>query len=533
MSHAEARAPGSVVGRYVLHDEIASGGMAAVHLGRLLGPAGFTRTVAIKRLHPEHARDPEFVAMFLDEARLAARIRHPNVVPIVDVVALSGQLFLVMEYIQGESLSRLLRAAQSRGQRVPLSIGLTVLTEALYGLHAAHEAHDERGEPLSIVHRDVSPHNILVGRDGAARVLDFGIAKAASRASTTRDGKVKGKFTYMAPEQLRRGPVDRRADIFAASIVLWEVLTGERLFAAEDLAGIVARVLNETIEAPSTRVPSLSPAIDAIAMKGLERDPDRRYATAWEMAKALEALGGLARPAEVGAWVEEISGEVLRKRAAQVKEIESDSIGSVPLPEGEPFLPKPPQVGEPTMQLEEPAGLTMNMRAAEPAAEEEEQDVAPAPAPRRARWAALAGTLVLALALGIGWWTRGSSAPAAASPEAVRGAIAPADAPSASGPEPVVAAPASSAAAAPAAAAASAAPAAAAPAASATPEAAPAPAPAANAEPAAAPVATTERPRPARARPHRAAPAKGAKPDCSPNYFFDSDGIKRFKPECI
>lgn len=525
MSHAEARAPGSVVGRYVLHDEIASGGMAAVHLGRLLGPAGFARTVAIKRLHPEHARDPEFVAMFLDEARLAARIRHPNVVPIVDVVALAGQLFLVMEYIQGESLSRLLRAAQGRGERVPLAIGLTVLTEALYGLHAAHEAHDERGEPLSIVHRDVSPHNILVGRDGAARVLDFGIAKAASRASTTRDGKVKGKFTYMAPEQLRRGPVDRRADIFAASIVLWEVLTGERLFAAEDLAGIVARVLNETIEAPSTRVPSLSPTIDAITMKGLERDPERRYATALEMAKALEAVGGLARPAEVGAWVEEISGEVLKKRAAQVKEIESDSIGSVPLPEGVPFMPKSPQVGEPTMQLEEPEGLTMNMRAAEPPAEAEEPASAPAPAPKRTRWMPLAATLVLALVLGVAWWSSSPSAPTT-SPEAAEassGAMAPnagliPSTKDQAAPEPAEGTPAL--------------------AASGTPEAAGTPAPlpqGPSAAPAvsAAPVATTERPRAARARAHRAAPAKGAKPDCSPSYFFDADGIKRFKPECI
>src|SRR5215470_806227 len=152
MSDPEARAPGDVVGRYVLHDEIASGGMASVHLGRLLGPAGFARTVAIKRLHPEHARDPEFVAMFLDEARLAARIRHPNVVPIIDVVALAGQLFLVMEYIQGESLSRLVRTAQDASKKVPLSIALTIVTDTLYGLHAAHEAHDEKGEPLKIVH---------------------------------------------------------------------------------------------------------------------------------------------------------------------------------------------------------------------------------------------------------------------------------------------------------------------------------------------------------------------------------------------
>src|SRR5580700_10113505 len=210
------------VGRYALHHEIASGGMATVHIGRLLGPVGFARTVAIKRLHAHMARNPEFVAMFLDEARLAARIRHPNVVSTLDVVATEGELFVVMEYVPGDSLARLLHAAREAGEPVPLPVAASIMVDVLHGLHAAHEASDERGQPLGLVHRDVSPHNVLVGTDGAAHVIDFGIAKAAGRAQVTREGQLKGKLAYMAPEQLKGGTggskVDRRADVFGAAV---------------------------------------------------------------------------------------------------------------------------------------------------------------------------------------------------------------------------------------------------------------------------------------------------------------------------
>src|SRR5678816_238661 len=165
--------------------------MATVHGGRLLGPSGFSRTVAIKRLHPQYAKDPEFVAMFLDEARMAARIRHPNVVPTLDVVARDGELFIVMEFVHGEALSALLRASAARRQAIPSDVVATLACGVLHGLHAAHEATGDRGEPLGVVHRDVSPHNVLVGADGVARVVDFGVAKAAGRAATTRDGQLK------------------------------------------------------------------------------------------------------------------------------------------------------------------------------------------------------------------------------------------------------------------------------------------------------------------------------------------------------
>jgi eukaryotic-like serine/threonine-protein kinase len=314
-----------IVGRYVLYDALAAGGMATVHLGRLVGPVGFSRTVAIKRLHDQFALDPDFVPGFLDEARLAARIRHPNVVPTLDVVATEGQLFLVMEYVQGESLSRLLRASSEKKVKVPPRVAIGVMVGALNGLHAAHEAKNEKGEPLAIVHRDVSPQNILVGVDGAPRVLDFGVAKASGRLQTTRSGQLKGKVAYMSPEQLRSEPVDRRSDIFSASIVLWETLTARRLFTGESEGAVLSSVLLAPIVAPSKYAPEIPPALDAIVLKGLEREPAKRWATAREMANALEDALAPATARQVAEWVESLAREALELRAKRVAEIESSS----------------------------------------------------------------------------------------------------------------------------------------------------------------------------------------------------------------
>lgn len=317
--------PIRVIGRYALYGKLAAGGMAAVHFGRLLGPAGFSRTVAIKRLHAQYAKDPEFVAMFLDEARLAARIQHPNVVATVDVVALDDELFLVMDYVRGESFSRLLRASRKKNIDVPIGIIGAVVAGMLHGLHAAHEAKDEQGRPLSVVHRDVSPQNVLVGVDGVPRVLDFGVAKAAARVQVTRDGQMKGKLAYMAPEQLQAKGVDRRTDIFAAGIVLWEALTGRRLFDAEEASEVLRMILSEDIPPPSAVVPSIPRNIDATVMKALLRDPSKRYQTAREFAIALEEAMHLASPREVGEWVEKVAGETLLHREQALAEIEAVS----------------------------------------------------------------------------------------------------------------------------------------------------------------------------------------------------------------
>ena len=316
---------GRLVGRYVVHDRIAAGGMATVHVGRLLGAAGFSRTVAIKRLHDAYAKDPEFVAMLLDEARLAAMIRHPNVVPTLDVVAEADELLVVMEYVEGDSVAHLTKLTLAAGQRVPVSFAAAIVAQALHGLHAAHEAHDRNGAPLGIVHRDVSPQNILVGIDGVSRVLDFGIAKAASRATATEDGQLKGKTAYMAPEQLHHGAVDRRTDVFAASIVLWELLCGRRLFFADSPAEMMSRVLTSPIESPQKYAPEVPPGLAAVTLRGLDRDPAGRFASAEDMALAIEEAIAMPRPKDIGSWVATIAKSTLEGRAHLVQVVEGSS----------------------------------------------------------------------------------------------------------------------------------------------------------------------------------------------------------------
>jgi hypothetical protein len=283
-----------------------------VCIGRSVGAAGFARTVAIKRLHPHLAKDPEFSAMFLDEARLAARVRHPSVVATLDVVAGDGELCLVMEYVPGASLASLLRATT----RIPPAIASSILSGVLHGLHAAHEARAEDGRPLEIVHRDVSPQNILVGEDGVARLIDFGIARAAVRSQSTRDGQLKGKLRYMAPEQLRGAPATRRADVYAAAVVLWEALTGERLFDGDTDGATYGLILEGVVRPPSAFAEG-SADLDAV-----RRDPGARYPTALAMAEALEAAAPPAPAREVAAWLKQVAGPALAQRARRVQQIE-------------------------------------------------------------------------------------------------------------------------------------------------------------------------------------------------------------------
>ena len=322
-----------IVGRYALYQAIASGGMATVFLGRLLGPVGFSRTVAIKRLHAQFASDPKFVSMFLDEAKLAARIRHPNVVPTLDVVATQGELFLVLEYVHGESLGRLMRTAAEQEAPIPVPIVVAILSGALQGLDAAHEAKTERGVPLKLVHRDISPQNILIGRDGQARILDFGVARASVRLHTTQAGEVKGKIAYMPPEQLHGEEVGPATDVYAAAVVLWEALTGRRLFRASGDGALVVEVLEAKVEPPSHSLAAdgddararLAEPLDAIVMRGLERSKDKRWQTARDFARALEAAVAPATVAQVSDWIEKVAGIALGERAAMVAEIESSN----------------------------------------------------------------------------------------------------------------------------------------------------------------------------------------------------------------
>jgi serine/threonine-protein kinase len=327
------------LGRYALFGEIASGGMATIHLARLVASVGFARTVAIKRLHPHLGKDPDFVSMFLEEARLAARVRHPNVVATLDVVSEDGELFLVMEYVPGESLSRLIRRMRESGGRVPPRLAVGMLCGALDGLEAAHEATSERGAPLGIVHRDVSPQNIQVGLDGVARLLDFGIAKATNRVQETRSDQIKGKVQYMSPEQLAKGPIDRRADVYSASVVLWEALTGQRLFKADDVPSLVYAIMNDEVDPPSALVPDLPAGLDEIVMRGLDREASQRWSSAREMAVELERVVPPAPPREIGEWVRATAGEALAWRLDLVHRIESESSTSLPPPEPHSMAP--------------------------------------------------------------------------------------------------------------------------------------------------------------------------------------------------
>jgi eukaryotic-like serine/threonine-protein kinase len=305
------------LGSYVVFDEIASGGMATVHLGWLETPSG-GRFVAIKRMHEHYARDPDFTSMFLDEVMLCTRIRHPNVVSTIDVAQEDGELELVLELVEGESLSRLTKSLAARKERVPQGIASRIVIDLLHGLHAAHEATNAAGEPLSLVHRDVSPHNLMVGIDGVSKVLDFGVAKASGRMQQTQKGQLKGKLSYMSPEQARGRAVDRRSDVFAAGVVLWELLTGRRLFDGDNEAAILTALLVDEPEPPSTVEPSLA-SLDALVMRALAVDPEERYPTAQAMAEAVEAAISPSTPAEVGAWVQREARLALAKRSATMR----------------------------------------------------------------------------------------------------------------------------------------------------------------------------------------------------------------------
>lgn len=312
------------VDRYELIGEIASGGMATVYLARLTGVGGFQRLFAIKRLHPHLQGEKEFVEMFLDEARLAAGIHHPNVVPILEVGASESGYYLVMEYIEGETLARLLARAASSKEKIPIPISVRSGLDFLAGLHAAHELRDENGAVAGVVHRDVSPQNVLVGADGVTRITDFGVARAATRLTATRVGQLKGKIAYMAPEQARgESEIDRRADVFAAGIVIWESLAHRRLFKAENEAATLARVISEPIPSLIRTAPNVPAAINQVVMKALERKLERRFQTCAEFADALERAAAsnavLGTSRDMQAYLRQVIGAEIQQQQAAVR----------------------------------------------------------------------------------------------------------------------------------------------------------------------------------------------------------------------
>lgn len=321
--------PARQVGRCELFVEIAHGGMATVHLGRWLGAGGFVKTVAVKALHRQYARDPEFVRMFLDEARVVARIRHPNVMPIIDLVDDGGDLFIVMEYVHGVTLAHLLRQMQRRNEKIPIGIALRIMSGVLHGLHAAHEAKDATGQPMNIIHRDISPENIMVGADGYARLIDFGIASALGRATVTQDGQVKGKPSYLAPEQVMGETLDRRTDIYAASVVLWQALTGRRLFKAENMAAMSLKIIKGNCPPPSKLRDGITRELDAIVLRGMAGPPKDRFEDAELMAEAIEKAASLSSHREVGQWVKAVASSRLERSQTVLEAVEAAPVTEI------------------------------------------------------------------------------------------------------------------------------------------------------------------------------------------------------------
>lgn len=315
MADPRGKAP-PIIGRYTLAAQIGAGGMASIYLGRQLGGAGFSRVVALKRLHPHYANEPDFVAMFLDEARLAARVRHPNVVETLDVVQDRDETMIVLEYIDGESLSMLAKKLHAEGSRLPMGMVVRVIGEVCCGLHAAHEARGPDGAPLGIVHRDVSPQNVLIATDGIARVADFGVAHARGRLSHTKSGQVKGKPAYMAPEQLAGADVTRGSDIYAVGVMLWELCAGRRAYEAPNEGALFARVLTGAIPRLEDVAPWVPHALVEVVERALQKDPSKRFATALEMSLALGRAAPIATQSDVALFVEHYAKDALSERRA-------------------------------------------------------------------------------------------------------------------------------------------------------------------------------------------------------------------------
>ncbi|MEZ4438942.1 MAG: protein kinase [Polyangiaceae bacterium] len=313
------------IGRYEVLLPIASGGMGTVYLARNRGVGGFEQDVALKVMHAHLREEEHFSDDLVEEAKLAVRIRHPNVVRVQDVGEDPHGVYLVMDYVEGDSLAGLLRAAREDGEGIPTRVGLRILYDALLGLHAAHELQDKNGELVGVVHRDFSPQNILVGVDGISRLTDFGVAKAKTRLSHTATGLVKGKIHYMAPEQAKTEPIDRRCDIWAAGVIAWELIARRRLYKDRNEAAILLQLITEPpprLRTVNAKVPQ--PLEDAVA-HALSADVNQRCPDAATLAAALAqgatATGGLATTEEVSVLVRRLAGSHIRHRHEQASQV--------------------------------------------------------------------------------------------------------------------------------------------------------------------------------------------------------------------
>ena len=321
MEEQELRA-GLTLGRYELLVPIAQGGTASVWAARMKGPRGFEKIVAAKMMLAELLDDPDAETMFLDEARTVARIRHPNVAEVLDLGEEQGILFLVMEWVDGEPLTVIAREARAIGG-VPLAIALKIAKQACAGLHAAHELLDDTGRHVGLVHRDVSPQNVLVSHDGQVKVIDFGVAKATSNQLRTNVGQMKGKVAYMAPEQALGDPVDRRTDVFALGVVLYQLLTGKHPFRGDNEFATLGRIRNkEPIAPPKGILPSLPDEVNDIVVKALSKPPEGRFQTMVELSRALEKASPTTGSGneDLAAFMKSILGVRGEKKRAAIRD---------------------------------------------------------------------------------------------------------------------------------------------------------------------------------------------------------------------
>jgi serine/threonine-protein kinase len=274
---------GTRFGKYLLLNRIAVGGMAEIFLARQEGLEGFEKTICIKRIRPHLSSQPNFVRMFLNEAKLAAQLNHPAIVQIYDLGRINDSYFIAMEYISGRDMSRIIPKAEKAGIPFPMIYALRIASSVCEGLYYAHTKTDAFGNPLNIVHRDITPENALVSWDGTVKIVDFGIAKANTQIEQTRAGEIKGKLSYMSPEQAMGKHLDHRSDIFSLGSVLYEWVTGYKLFTGENEMAILKSIIDGKIYPPSYFKEEVPEAVERILMKALEKDRERRYQTAWEM----------------------------------------------------------------------------------------------------------------------------------------------------------------------------------------------------------------------------------------------------------
>jgi serine/threonine protein kinase len=303
-----------ILGKYRILRLLGTGGMAQVYLARQIGAGGFSRDVVVKRILPHLTTDEMFVQMFLDEARIAARVSHPNVVQIFEIAQHLDQYLIVMEYVAGADLAALLRLAKKLELQVPYPVVLHIVAEMCAGLYAAHSSQDLNGQVSPIIHRDVSPHNLLISGAGIVKLSDFGVARASGNRSTTPNSSVKGKPAYLAPEQFKNGQIDHRVDIFAAGLVLYESLTGERAFYYPDnRAASFNALVNAAAPSIATHRQDVPEQVQAVLEKALAKDPNERYMSALEYQRDLEKVisdhGAVVTAVEISRWFSELWGQ--------------------------------------------------------------------------------------------------------------------------------------------------------------------------------------------------------------------------------